>query len=325
MGAPREDGLPRRQFKEMTSIPDVSVVMSVYNGAKYLSESIESILSQRGVALEFIVVDDGSTDESGRIVQEYSRKDDRVKYFHQGNQGLTKALIKGCDSAQGKYIARQDVGDISLPDRLIKQLDCINRNPGSAFVSCGTRFVGPQGEVLYDVIQDPAEATTRLLTLNLDEIRGPSSHPSTIFPRHLYKKAGGYRSAFYFAQDLDLWVRLAERGSHVVMPEVLYQASVTVGSISGLHRKEQIELTRIIFECARLRRDGLNEAHELEKARLIKPNPDQINGRLARAKALYFIGACLKNRRNPQASGYFKQALRVCPWHIKSALRLLLG
>ena len=101
----------------MTKRPDISVVMSIYNGERYLSQTIESILSQENVDMEFIIIDDGSTDSSSELLNDWAKKDKRIRLFAQSNQGLTKALIKGCAVAEGKYIARQDCGDISLPTR----------------------------------------------------------------------------------------------------------------------------------------------------------------------------------------------------------------
>jgi glycosyltransferase involved in cell wall biosynthesis len=297
--------------------------MSVYNGAAHLSESLESILAQQGVNFELIVVNDGSTDESGEMLNMYARRDRRLRVIEQENHGLTQALIRGCAASQGAYIARQDAGDLSLPGRLVKQLNCTRENPDAAFVSCGTRFVGPGGEHLYDVNQDASDATERLLTLDPDELRGPSSHPSTLFSRSLYERVGGYRPAFYYAQDLDLWIRFAECGTHVVMPETLYQAAVSVESISGLHRKEQIELKRIMLEGARLRRNGVSEQTVLKRAELIRPSKRRSPGRLARARAFYFIGSCLMQRKNPNAAFYFRQAWKSHPLHLKSVVRLL--
>ena len=309
----------------MSDTPDISVVMSVYNAAAQLRESMDSILSQEGVRLELIVVNDGSTNGSPTILEEYANRDSRVKILHQENEGLTRALIRGCAAAKGKYIARQDAGDISLPGRLIKQVNHLAETPNAAFVSCATRFVGPAGEYLFEVKREPREADDRLMTLDLDRIQGPSSHPSTVFSRVLYELVGGYRTAFYFAQDLDLWIRLGEVGRHIVMPEVLYQASFTLGSISGLYRKEQIETARLILECARLRREGKSEEPGLQKARRIRRPAKRRHNRLGRARALYFIGVCLKKRKDPLAQDYFKQALLAFPFHVKSAARLLLG
>ena len=84
-------------------MPEVSVVMSVYNGASHLRASIDSILQQDGVDFEFIIVDDGSTDESPSILDDYAARDARIRLIHQENQGLTKALIRGCAEARGKF------------------------------------------------------------------------------------------------------------------------------------------------------------------------------------------------------------------------------
>lgn len=309
----------------MSDNPDVSVVMSVYNGARYLRETMDSILAQEGVALELIVVNDGSTDQSAKILEPYASRDERVRVFQQKNLGLTKSLIRGCSEARGKYIARHDAGDVSLSDRLVKQVNCFVANVDAALVSCGTRFIGPNREHLYDVNLEPAEAMTRLLSLELNEIRGPSHHGSTLFSKELYDRVGGYRSSFYFAQDLDLWIRLAENGTHIIVPEILYQSLLNVVSISGLYRKEQIQTAKLILECARRRRNGLSEAPALERAGRTRPPAKRSNNRLSRARALYFIGVCLKERKNPTAPEYFKQALRAYPLHLKSAARLLLG
>jgi hypothetical protein len=141
----------------------------------------------------------------------------------------------------------------------------------------------------------------------------------------LYEEVGGYRPEFYFAQDLDLWLRLAERGQHIVIPEILYQATVGITSISGLFRSEQVETARLILECGRLRREGRSEATALEAARRIRPSKRRRNERRGRARALYFIGVCLKRRHNPRAQDYFRRALRTYPLHLKSAARLLFG
>jgi len=214
-------------------IPEVSVVMSVYNGADTLPSTIGSILSQEDVDLEFIIVNDGSTDGSDVILEQYAAQDNRIKIISQHNQGLTKALINGCAVAHGKYIARQDAGDISLPGRSRKQLDRFSSYSKAVLVSCGTRFVGPEGECLYDIIQTDTDAANGLNSLNPKHIRGPSHHGSAMFLRAAYEKIGGYRPEFYFAQDLDLWTRLIEIGSHVTVPKVLYEAVVTPKDISG--------------------------------------------------------------------------------------------
>lgn len=304
--------------------PEVSVIMSVYNGAEHLRESVESVLTQEEVDFEFIIVDDGSTDDSGAIIDEYAERDNRFKVVHQKNTGLTKALIKGCAEASGEFIARQDAGDMALPGKLEKLLACVRKHPEAAIVSCGTRFVGPHGEYLFEANMDPAKAQSCLLTLDLTEVRG-ACHSSVIFRRSLYENVGGYRAEFYFAQDLDLWIRMAEHGDHVVIPEVLHQTQFTPDSISGSHRSRQIKLAEIILESARLRRAGMSDQLALKKAKMISPRSTMSIRRLEKAKALYFIGACLRTQRDQEAKYYFREAFMTFPLHLKSAVRFLLG
>ena len=135
----------------MNTAPMVSVVMSAYNGAATLRGSVQSVLSQEGVDFEFIIVDDGSTDASPAILEQLSRADRRIRIIRQENLGLTRALIHGCAEARGRFIARQDCDDLSLPGKLKKQLQAIEGRTDVALVSCGTRFVGPNGELLYEI------------------------------------------------------------------------------------------------------------------------------------------------------------------------------
>ncbi len=308
----------------MTSGPEVSVVMSVCNGATRVRESVGSVLAQEGVRLELVVVDDGSTDDSGALLDALAGTDARVRVIHQANQGLTRALIRGCAAARGPFIARQDCGDASLRGRLAAELGILRKQPSVALVSCAARFVGPEGEPLYEVSMGGREATDRLLTLDVGRLRGPAHHGSALFRRDLYERVGGYREQFRFAQDLDLWIRLAERGPHVAIPDVLYVASFVPDSISGLHRDRQIACARIIVECARLRRAGVSEAGALARAAAIVPRSAAATS-ADRAAALYFLGACLRERADPRARQYFRDALRAYPLHLKSAVRLLTG
>ena len=132
-------------------LPSISVVMSVYNGAEHLRESMDSVLSQESVGFEFIIVNDGSIDESGEILDGYAKNDTRVRIIHQENRGLTRALIRGCTESRGKYIARQDVGDVSMKKRLALQKEALDANDELFFVSCWTEYCGPEWEFLYMV------------------------------------------------------------------------------------------------------------------------------------------------------------------------------
>ena len=140
------------------SSPEVSVVMSVYNGAKYLRESVESILSQKSVDFEFIIVNDGSTDDSENILDEYAVQDNRIRIIKQKNMGLTQALIRGCNEARGTYIARQDANDVSLQGRLKKQLEYLKSHGMSSKVYASIFMICPKipfGNRLFAVAAAP--------------------------------------------------------------------------------------------------------------------------------------------------------------------------
>ena len=109
--------------------PKITVLMSVYNGERYLRESVDSILNQTYTDFEFIIIDDGSTDSTQSIIEEYSAKDKRIITM-QNNQRihLTKSLNLGLKKARGVYIARQDADDISLPERLQTQITYMENN-----------------------------------------------------------------------------------------------------------------------------------------------------------------------------------------------------
>jgi len=129
----------------------LSVVMGVYNGENNLFKTIDSILNQTYTDFEFIIINDGSTDKTSEILKEYAARDNRIRVIEQENTGLTKALIRGCKEAQGKYIARQDAGDISLPTRFEKQLKLLLSNPKLIMCSCWGRMLGPNNEILTEI------------------------------------------------------------------------------------------------------------------------------------------------------------------------------
>lgn len=307
--------------------PEVSVVLGVYNGAGVLSETLDSVVSQTGVPFEVIVVDDGSTDASGAILAQYAARDPRVRVLSQPNQGLTLALMRGCAEARGTYIARQDAGDVSFPDRLAIQAAQLSANPAAAMTSSGTRIVGPRGEHLYDVILQPGEFQAALEGLDTRRELGPSHHGATMFRRAAYLSAGGYRSAFRVSQDIDLWTRMVEVGACLSFPEVLYQAKMIEGSITGRRRRLQARTVDRIAACTRARRAGGSDAELVGdwaraggQARGIADwRPDAMTA----AEFNYFVGSMLRDRHPEQARDYYRRALAHWPVHLRSWVGLL--
>jgi glycosyltransferase involved in cell wall biosynthesis len=310
----------------MSDKPDISVVMGVYNGADLLPPTIESVLNQTYGNFEFIIVDDGSSDGASGVLEAYARKDKRIRILSQENAGLTKALIRGCEEAKGKYIARQDCGDISLPERFRLQKEALDQDSGIAFVSCWTEWYGPEGETLC-LIKGTGKAAVPISIFpegQRDVLDGPTCHSSVMFRKDAYVKAGGYRKEFYYTQDWDLWLRLAGTGKFQILPKVLQRFLLTQGGLSGRHGREQRILRELIIASARKRAKGLSDKDELEKAGALRPvkKRSRPRSRWQDAEWLYFIGEILRKNGDGKALNYFKRSLKVCPLYWKAYARI---
>lgn len=310
----------------MNDSPDVSVVMSVYNGADHLRETLDSILAQEGVVFELVVVNDGSTDQSAKILEEYASKDKRVRVFRQENQGLTRSLIRGCSEARGKYVARHDVGDTSDPKRLLLQKAALDNAMDLAFASCWTEFCGPEWEFLY-MFKGTGHAASPAFVISETEkhgvIDGPTHHGSVMFRKDCYLKAGGYRAEFYYGQDWDLWFRLAEVGRFQTLWQTLYRARMMPGSLSLTNKRRQEAIAKLSLEALMRRRRGLSEKSVLGEASAIRPGGAMEISRRERAAGMYFIGEVLRKNGDPRAARFLAEAVRGDPLSPRFWLRLL--
>ena len=303
--------------------PRISVVLPVFNGAARLRETVASILSQTEGDYELIIVDDGSTDATPSIIAEYASRDSRIRPLQQPNAGVTRALIRGCEAARAPLIARQDCGDLSRPERLQRMIAVMEQRPACVVASCDVTYTGPEGEVLYTTAHSSRNIRESLLHARTGDIVGLPHHGAAVFRVEAYRRGGEYRAAFYFAQDLDLWVRMAALGDICVAEEVLYEARLDLGGISSRHRSEQLASLRLIVAI----RDAAGEADRLEKldqAAAIRPKA-RPPSRIGEARALYFVAACLRKRADARWRLYVARAMRRCPWHIRSWILLIRG
>ena len=304
----------------------VSVVLSVHDAVAFLRPTMESVLSQEGVEFELVVVDDGSADGSGEVLEEYAARDLRVRLIRQPRLGLTEALIRGCAEARGPYIARQDAADLSQPGRFALQAAALDAEPSLAFVSCWTEYRGPGMEYLYTT-RDSGTARVPVNVVAEADGRptlsdGPTHHGSVMFRKHHYERVGGYRREFYLAQDWDLWFRLAEAGRYQALPETLYVALVLPASRSSSFRDVQHRLGRLARTAFELRRAGRSEAEILELAATLRPQ-GSAQGARRLAAANYFIGEALRRNGDRRCLGYLGRAVRLRPLHAPSWVRLL--
>jgi glycosyltransferase involved in cell wall biosynthesis len=190
----------------MSIDPKVSVIMSVYNGEKYVKEAIESVLAQSFEGFEFIIIDDGSTDSSVAIVNSYDDK--RIRFLkNDKNRGLAYSLNRGIDEAKGNYIARMDSDDICLKNRLELQYNFMEAHLDIGISGAAVKVFGNEVRPLQ-YPSDPDELKILLL------YHSPLIHPTVIFRTDILRQNKNlrYQEEPPTAEDYDMW----EKASHVV-------------------------------------------------------------------------------------------------------------
>lgn len=214
----------------------VSVLMPVYNGGKYLAAAIESVLSQTFGKFEFIVIDDGSTDESWDILNSFA--DVRLRLMKNGeNLGLTKTLNTGLSLAQGEYVARMDQDDICLPERLAQQVAFLESHQEIGVLGTGVRIINGSGATI-DSLQFPTQHAVLMWCLCFT---CPILHPTVMMRRHLVQRVGGYSSNY--AEDYDLWRRLSRVTRLANLEDVLLHLRKHDVNMSNVHASEQLRVS----------------------------------------------------------------------------------
>jgi len=168
-------------------MPAISVLMSAYNAEKYISESIESILNQTFNDFEFIIINDGSTDNTEKIIKSYNDK--RIKYISQENIGVSKSLNRGLKIATGKYIAKLDADDVSYPERLEEQFKFMENNPTYVVCGCYADVIDESGNYIYVYNNIPSYDEDIRKTMNY---KNCFIHSSTFYRREIALSIGGY-------------------------------------------------------------------------------------------------------------------------------------
>lgn len=220
--------------------PLVSVVMSIFNGEKYLSDAIQSILNQTYQNWELIIINDGSTDNTETVIKKYSDK--RIRYVFHENIGLTKSLNKGILMSQGEYIARLDYDDRAFPERIEKQVDYFSKNPN--LLVLGTSYYKFDAQTMVgSIVQTSLNDLGCRKRLKLGA--SPFMHSSVMFKKQVNGKIVLYNENFKEAQDVRLWITLLSKGEGAVLPDILcYILSYHSESISS----NRNPLTRVEFQ-----------------------------------------------------------------------------
>jgi hypothetical protein len=229
--------------------PQVSVVIPVWNGERYLKEAIESILNQDFSDFELIVIDDGSTDRSAEIVSAFAH-DPRVALHKQANAGVVATRNAGLRVAQAEFVAFLDADDIALPGRLARQVAFLRANPEVAVIGTDITYFNDAKGVIRTQKFPFGEARVAIAL----ETGNPLAQPSVMMRKSMAIAAGGYREAFKFgAEDYDLWLRLTEKHPLDNLPEVLTLYRVHADSLTHRRRHEQ-SFAAVAAACAHRRR-----------------------------------------------------------------------
>ena len=288
--------------------PKVTVLMSVYNGEKYLNEAIDSILGQTFKDFEFLIVNDGSTDKTGEILESYN--DPRIKAINnKKNIGLTKSLNKGLKISKGEYIARMDADDVSMPERLEKELEFLEQNRNVGLVGTDYLFINEKGKVVHIVkcLNGSRELKEKLLEGN------QFVHGSVMLRRECIDKVGTYREEFKFAQDYDFYLRIAEVYDVANISEPLYKWRIDSKSISVVKKALQDKYALLASELA-------EERKRFCKDKLQTLKREEVNDFLDR----YLISSSKGQNKKEGAEGYYFYGLVLLNGRDhKGALKLL--
>lgn len=242
------------------SFATVSVLMPVYNTEAFVGAAIESILGQTWRDFEFLIVDDGSTDNSSAIVQSYANRDPRIRLVRGNHEGVAAALNQGLALARGDIVVRQDADDISKPQRLERQLSYLAEHREIAVVGCNMGKVDESGQT----VEEPFPYSTDPAVVEEHLLRGyaPLAHPAVAFRRNVISGLGGYRTQFNHAEDYDLWLRVSEHHLLGNVPEALVDYRWHGRQVSRRHRYDQHLAARLSRLSARARRQGLPDPLE---------------------------------------------------------------
>ena len=269
------------------SQPLVSILMGAYNAEKHVGIAVESVVRQSYRDIELLVMDDGSTDRTGEILDYFAQKDQRVRVFHQENIGLTASLNNLIQEAKGEFLARLDADDLAYPDRLAHQVDYLLNKPEVGVVSCWVQHILENGNptVCYCPPDDQD-----FITHHIEYGPNPLVHSSVMMRKSILDNVEGpYR--FLYSQDIDLWMRLLSHTQFGVVEGVLIVQRQHGGQMSVHNIQMRLELSVYIRELHMRRKNGQEEGDWQEKQRQIVARFTSDQSRRAQAAmSLYLEG-----------------------------------
>ncbi len=276
------------------SRPLVSIVMSVKNGMPFLPETVESIFAQTESSWELIAVDNVSEDGSTEYLEEMAEKDSRIKLFkNEQDLGMSGGLNKGLEEASADWVARMDADDVMMPNRLERQMAFVSENKDVKVSACRGRYINEAGNEFGKTAGNLFSRKKFQWYLDNNEAIG-LLHPGVMMHRETVLNSGGYRKAFWPAEDIDLWNRLAEAGHLIlIQDEVLLKYR--------LHTQSNISSG---FKKGRLKYEWVRACMEARRAGEVEPSWDDFMDKLNQAP----LWERFNHWRKLNAKGFYREA-----------------
>jgi glycosyltransferase involved in cell wall biosynthesis len=227
-----------------TKKPKISVVMPVYNCAQYLEEALASLLIQTFDDFEILAINDGSTDDSLKILEKYAKIDSRLKILSQKNSGIVKALNRGIKESRADYIARMDGDDISFPNRFTDQVKILDADPEVVLVAGNFEVIDQASEFLYRGLVVPDNDYLQRAFY----LRNAIAHGSVMFRKSVVQRIGGYSDKCGPTEDLELWMRLLKEGDFAATDSPVYKWRMNQGGLTLSNNAESIRQSQLHIE-----------------------------------------------------------------------------
>ncbi|ATC63284.1 hypothetical protein CMV30_04555 [Nibricoccus aquaticus] len=295
----------------MARSPLISVIIPAYNVAPYVRDALASVQAQTFRDFEIIVVNDGSTDSTLAILQGIAATEPRLKIISRPNTGIVGAMNDAIAASSAPFLARMDGDDLCAPQRFERQLAFLQANPAVLLVGSNVEFIDSTAARLktYAPPHDASAIHTALLAGN----SGALIHPAVMGPRRAWTETGGYREAYKFVEDYDLYLRAARLGPLANLDEPLLRYRIHAQSTNYLRRDKQTVLLKELCRDARAHA-GLTDSF------VFNPSPAHPD-----AASVYREWAwwAVDGREKATARRYAWRAWRSAPWRIENTRCLL--
>jgi len=300
-----------------SSDPKITVLMPAYNAGKYIHAAICSVLDQQFTDFELLIINDGSTDDTEKIIRSFA--DSRIRLINQSNRGIAAALNMGLLNANAHLVARFDADDLCMPDRLLAQYDFLIKHPEYIIVGSDADYIDMNGEFVF-TCRVAAHSDEEVQELTVD--RCPFIHSAVMFRKAAIMNAGGYNEHAYAFQDHLLWSNVIKKGKACNLHQTLLQVRLNPESISIDERWRTKRFREI--KSGSIRKGSITEEEGLEIRDILK---EQNNPKIKEGSYYSLLGKkyLWDNHQPVKARANLKKAIRIHPARMDSYAIIVLS